>query len=437
MRKREVAIRSALWAGWRLLQVVAVVAIAMVIYRQFGLDHHPIYRLDVDVYRMGGRAWLDGTRLYGSSGSTKFTTQDHTHLAFTYPPLAAILFTGFAMISLPTASSLITAITLVLLVCSVYLVLDALDLWPEWTVTGESAAARRVWLALLITGLASLHLEPVWSNFGYGQINVVPMALVLADCLPRRTLLPRGTLVGLAIAIKLTPVVFLLYFALKRDWRAVATSVASFAAATAVGFVFAWRDSVDFWFHVVAVTGSRIADLRLNTNQNILSFLSRQPVPDAVRGPLWLLLSVLVLVMVAWAIWRACDDRRAGEDTLAVSCAALLGLLTSPISWSHHWVWVLPILISTAVVGYRQRNLVLLAVTAIGVAVTKWSQIEMLPSGHEWTAPWWRQLIGTSYVWWALAVIAAVGLTVRRPRNAALEPTEPGPAKISAEDVPG
>ena len=305
MRKREVAVRWALWAGWRLLQGVGVVVMAMLIYRLFGLDHHPIYRLDIDMYRIGGRTWLDGTRLYGSSGSNTFTTQDSTHLAFTYPPLAAILFSGFAMVSLPMAGSLITAITLVLLVCSVYLVLDALDVWPEWTVTGESAAARRAWLALLITGLATLHLEPIWSNFGYGQINVVLMAMVLADCLPRRTLLPRGALVGLAIAIKLTPAVFLLYFAIRRDWRALGTSAVSFAAATAVAFVFAWRDSFDYWFHVVGTTGARIADLRLNTNQNILSFLSRQPVPDAIRGPLWLLLNVLVLVMVAWAIRRA------------------------------------------------------------------------------------------------------------------------------------
>jgi alpha-1,2-mannosyltransferase len=281
-----------------------------------------------------------------------------------------------------------------------------------------------------------LHLEPIKSNFGYGQINVVVMALALADCMPRRTWLPRGTLLGLAIAIKLTPAVFLLYFAVRRDWHTVRTSVLSFAATTAVGFAFAWRDSIDFWFHVVAISGSRIADLRLNTNQNIFSFLSRQPVPDAIRGPLWLLLSFLVLVLVAWAIWRASDNQRAGEDTLAVACAALLSLLTSPISWSHHWVWVLPILISTTVVGYRQRNLALLAVSALGLAVTKWPHIEMLPSGHEWSAPWWRQVIGTSYVWWALSVIAAVGLTARRSGNAPVEPTEPEPEKISDEDVP-
>lgn len=432
--REPVLLRGALWTGWRLLQVAGVAAMALLVYRLFGLDHHPIYRLDVDVYRMGGQAWLDGVRLYGETGSIRLITEDNTHLAFTYPPLAAILFSGFAMVSLATATSIITAITLVLLLCAIYLVLDALDVWPQWAITGESAATRRAWLALIITGFASLHLEPISSNFGYGQINVVIMTMVLADCLPKRTLLPRGLLVGLAIAIKLTPAVFILYFVIKRDWRAVGTSAVSCGLATATAFAFASRDSLDYWFGVVGNTGSRIADLRLNTNQNILSFLARLPLPDGIRGPLWILLSVLVLGLVIWATRRAVI---AGYDTLAVACVALLALLTSPISWSHHWVWVVPIVISTAVVGYRQRNVFLLVVSAIGVAVTKWPHIEMLPSGNEWSAPWWRQLVGTSYVWWALSVTAAVGLTVRLSSDESTGPTTKPAPELVDQDIPG
>lgn len=422
MGKCEVIGHRALWIAWRLLQGVGVLAMAIVVYRLFGLDHHLAYRLDIDVYRIGGRMWLNGTRLYGPTGATKVITADNTHLAFTYPPLAAILFSGFAVVSLSAANSIITAISLVLLLCAVFLVLDALDVWRQWTITGESATARRVWLAVIIAGLATLHLEPIRSNFGYGQINVVVMTMVLADCLPKRTLLPRGVLVGLAIAIKLTPAVFVLYFVIKRDWRAVRTSALSLGAATAAGFVLAWRDSIDYWFRVVGGTASRIPDLRLNTNQNLLSLLARQPLPDGIRGPLWLSLSILVLAMTVWAMRRAVA---AGYDLLAVACAAVLALLTSPISWSHHWVWVLPITISTTVIGYRQRNPALLAVSAVGVAVARWPHIELLPSGHEWSAPWWGQLIGTSYLWWALSVPAAVGFTVRPSSLESADPSSP------------
>ena len=40
-----------------------------------------------------------------------------------------------------------------------------------------------------------------------------------------------------------------------------------------------------------------------------------------------------------------------------------------------------------------------------------WIPLELLPKHHEETASWWRQLLGMSYVWWALAAIVVVGLT--------------------------
>ena len=74
---------------------------------------------------------------------------------------------------------------------------------------------------------AVVYLEPIPANFAFGQINVVLMTLVIADCVPRRTPWPRGLLLGLAIALKLTPAVFLLYFLLRRDGRAALTAVGS------------------------------------------------------------------------------------------------------------------------------------------------------------------------------------------------------------------
>jgi alpha-1,2-mannosyltransferase len=93
-------------------------------------------------------------------------------------------------------------------------------------------------------------------------------------------------------------------------------------------------------------------------------------------------------------------------------CVALFGLVVSPVSWSHHWVWALPTVITGAVVAYRRRNVALGLVTVIGVALMMWVPLELLPKHREETAAWWRQLLGMSYVWWALAVIVVAGLTV-------------------------
>jgi alpha-1,2-mannosyltransferase len=86
--------------------------------------------------------------------------------------------------------------------------------------------------------------------------------------------------------------------------------------------------------------------------------------------------------------------------------------MVSPVSWSHHWVWVLPALLVTAILAWRRRNVALALVTAAGVALLAWTPLELLPKHHEETANWWRQLLGMSYVWWALALLVAAGLTV-------------------------
>jgi alpha-1,2-mannosyltransferase len=93
-------------------------------------------------------------------------------------------------------------------------------------------------------------------------------------------------------------------------------------------------------------------------------------------------------------------------------CVALFGLVVSPVSWSHHWVWVLPAVLVTGILGWRRHNVALLVVSATGVALMRWSPIDLLPKHHEASAAWWRQLAGMSYVWWALAVIVAIGVTV-------------------------
>lgn len=95
---------------------------------------------------------------------------------------------------------------------------------------------------------------------------------------------------------------------------------------------------------------------------------------------------------------------------LALICVALFGLVVSPVSWSHHWVWVLPTLVVTGVLAWRYRHAGLAAVTAVGLALMVWTPIDLLPEHQEADAAWWRQLLGGSYVWWAVATIVVAGL---------------------------
>lgn len=401
--------------------MLAVPAAATLGFAIWQLIWHADYRIDIDVYRMGARAWLNNRPLY--TGGVMFHTPIGLDLPFTYPPLAAVAFCPFAWLGLPAASVAITLTTLTLLIVSTLIVLTRLDVWATSRVAPGPAWLRRSWLAVLIAATAALLLEPVRSNFAYGQINVVLMTLVIADCVPRRTPWSRGILLGLGMALKLTPAVFLLYFALRRDARAALTALASFVAATLVGFAVAWTDSWEYWTDTVRKT-ERIGSADLNTNQNIAGTLARLGAGADQRFALWVAGCLLVLAVTIWATRRVLD---AGEPTLAVVCIALFGLAVSPVSWSHHWVWMLPAVLVTGVLAWRRRNAALAVVSAAGLALVVWTPIELLPKHHESTAAFWRQLVGASYLWWALAtlVTAGIALTVgsRPQQSTILDPT--------------
>lgn len=392
---------------WRLLQAVIVLAVAhcgWTVFRDLP------YLIDADVYRMGGQAWLQGRPLYADG--TLFQTQVGLGLPFTYPPLAAVAFAPLALVTLPTASAAITVVTCLLLVVSTWIVLTRLDVAQNWPV-GGSARLRRWWLAAGLVALAAWCFEPLLENFRFGQINVILMTLVIADCVPRRTPWPRGLLLGLAIALKLTPAVFLLYFLLRRDIRALVTSVVSFSAATAVGFALAWRDSWEYWTSTVHHT-DRIGTPTLNTNQNAAGALARLELGQTIHFVLWTASCLAVLALTVWSVRRllAAGSDDTDEPTLALVCVAMFGLIVSPVSWSHHWVWMLPAITVTSVLAYRRREPLLAVLAAAGTALMIWSPIELLPEHQEAQAAWWRQLFGMSYVWWALVFIMVAGLRV-------------------------
>jgi alpha-1,2-mannosyltransferase len=424
-RGPEAAAQSDSWrkTGWLLLQLAALAALGYAGWRVLGSS---VYRIDIDIYRMGGQAWLDGHPLY--SPDVKFHTPIGLNLPFTYPPLAAVIFAPFAWLGMPAASVTITLITLVLLLVSTMIVLTRLDVWTTSRAVPGPAWLRRWWLAALVVAWATLYWEPIQANFAFGQINVVLMTLVIAECVPRHTPWPRGLLLGLGIALKLTPAVFLLYFLLNRDRRAVLTSLASVVAAVAAGFALAWRDSWEYWTHTVRNT-DRIGSASLNTNQNIAGTLARLGLDDHQRFLPWVVACFLVLALTVWAARRAL---RAGEPVLAVICIALFGLAVSPVSWSHHWVWMLEAVIVTAVLGWRRRNAALAFVSAAGVAAMVWTPIDLMPKHHEVTAPLWRQLVGVSYLWWALATLVATGATVAVRTATATAPRTAAPAPVTA-----
>jgi alpha-1,2-mannosyltransferase len=334
-------------------------------------------RIDLDVYRLGAEVWLAGGDLYGRLPPTLIGN----HLPFTYPPVSAVLFTPFTLLSHRAGSFALTLLSVVVLALVLVVVARALAVRPAPLLVG----------ALLP---AALLLEPVRVTLYFGQVNVLLMGLVVADCLVRTPRWPRGALVGLAAAVKLTPAAFVLFFLLRGDRRAALTAVVSFACVTAAGFALNWRGSLEFWTHAV-FDPDRIGKVSHESNQSLAGFLARLGIE---RGALWL---VLVCVVVAVGVLAV---RRTVEPVTALGLNACVVLLVSPVSWSHHWVWAVPLLFAAGVAAWRIRSRAAVALAGGGALVCYLSP--------HW---WWDSDDGThvlsataggAYLWCALAVLA-------------------------------
>ncbi|WP_254896654.1 glycosyltransferase 87 family protein [Amycolatopsis sp. Hca4] len=268
--------------GYVLLGAQLLVLVALLVSYNGGRWRFPAYRVDLDVYRLGSTAVLHGQALYG----TLPPTGDGQFLLFTYPPFAAILLTPLAVLPYWAACLALTLLTLGVLVLVLVAVLRAFG-------------ARCDWPRVVVLLLAAEALEPVLRTLYAGQIDLLLLALVVLDVLvdhPRR---PRGLLIGLAAAIKLTPAVFLLYLLLRRDTRAAVTAVVTFLAATAVGFLLAGADSVRYWTSALWDTG-RVGEPTYAGDQSLLGLLARAGVPVQARTAWWLPLVAVVLVLTVW-----------------------------------------------------------------------------------------------------------------------------------------
>jgi alpha-1,2-mannosyltransferase len=368
---------------------LAVAAFFLLRFTRHGISFAP-YRLDLDVYRIGGRVWLRHGDLYGALPATSAGVR----FPFSYPPIAAVLLSPLALAPLAVDAALVTlsGIALTALVLRMFVRSAA---GPEagswWTVA---------WLLPV-----ALVLEPVRSTLGYGQVNIVLMTLVAADCLLPAPRWPRGALVGLAAAVKLTPAVFVLFFLCRGDRRAAGTAAVSFAACTAAGFLLAGHDSARYWTSIVFQTG-RPGSPVFTTNQSIQAVLGRAGIaPHTPAGTAaWLLLSAAVLA-AAWAgMRRALAD---SEDAWALSLNAFAALLISPISWSHHWVWGEMAVLVLAIRSVRQRHRGGLAAAIAGLAVFAAAPQWWLPSGQNRETHWaaWQQVLGSSYVILAVVIL--------------------------------
>lgn len=298
--------------------------------------------LDFSVYWHGGKILNDaGWAASGLYGPT-VEWAGGPGLPFTYPPFAALVFSLLARFPEPVALQLFNTGGVAV---AAWLSLLAVRYWnarADWRRTFETPRSR--WIAAAAV-LAMLSLGPWRETLAFGQINILLMGLMAADLLSRnhrwnRSMPGSGFLVGVAAGIKLTPLVFGLYYLVRKDWRGLANMGAGFAATVLLGWLLRPAESLQFWLEILPDT-SRIGGAGYVDNLSIKGALLHFGVPAAAVTLPWLLLCLLVVALAAAVIKLATDQ---GARVVAMSATALAMLLISPVSWSHHWVWVAAIL---------------------------------------------------------------------------------------------
>lgn len=378
-----------------------------------GLQRIPPYRIDLDVYRTGGQVFRDGGEIYGELPQLA----EGAHLPFTYPPLSAQLFSVLTLVPLPVASALLTLVTIALLAYVVQLVLTRTTARPD----------RELWWVTVAVLAVALWSGPVRETLGFGQVNVLLMALVVVDLVRGRGRWWGGTLTGLAMAVKLTPAVFLLYFVLRRDWRGLATAVVSAAAFTGIGHLLAPDDSVRYWTFAIR-DPARIGGLAFSSNQSVNGVVHRIGLEGTAASVAWFAVSCLIGLLIAWVAWRLL---RGGHEIAAVVTVGYVALFCSPVSWGHHWVWAVPSVVLALVWASRAsgrrrdgegdgagddyaRGWLLLAYT--GVVIFLGTPQWWVPHNDDRELGWGpiEHLVGNAYLLWALLFLVVTGLRAAR-----------------------
>jgi alpha-1,2-mannosyltransferase len=378
-RRRTVAIRAA----------VALAGLAALVwYLLPGLSepgaHWPMW--DVSVYWWGGQQAVRGAALYAPGA----------RYSFTYPPFAAALFAIAADGAKGVLKAAITAgSTVALLVLC-------------WQSLGAAGVRRQPETVFTVSALALL-TRPVGYTLHLGEVNLMVATLVGADLLRRRDAgWWQGVATGIAAGIKLTPLIFIAYLAITRRLRAAAAAAGTFTITVAVGLTVLPAQSRVYWLSGVFWDENRVGNPVNPSNQSLSGAVARLAGNlDAARG--WWLAAAFVTALGGLAI--ACWAHRRGHRLAGVACCAITGLLISPLTWTHHWVWVVPLLIQLAVIAVRLRSGwygLAAAVTAVvfsGLVPMPWPGHPLSPG---------RLIQGDLYVLCGLSVLAGAALTLTR-----------------------
>jgi alpha-1,2-mannosyltransferase len=350
--------------------------------------------VDLEVYRRAGSLLLAGGNFYDLPGQ----------LQFLYPPIAAVLAVPLALLPLTAVQIGWTAAGAVALVAILH----------RFGLTG--------WLLSLAGVVVVYIVEPVVQTLAFGQLGIFLVALVVLDLAPgprvfSRRLLPEGVLTAVAAAIKLTPAIFVVYLLAVRKFRAFWVAVLTGVVITLISAAIVPAASYEFWTRLAHGDTGLGHSIIYYTNQSVMADIVR--IFGLGRAPAIVGLALSAVVALA-GVWAAMLWHRLGDVRLAVNLCGVAGLLASPVSWLHHFVWVVPLamsLLERRPISPRRLPAWFLVLGWLFVGWVVVAPFTDLPNGADVELQWtWSQHALASVTAVVGLVLLAGAILIARPR---------------------
>lgn len=312
---------------------------------------HLLSWFDLDVYN-------DAGLIARHHPASLYTWQLQPGIKFTYTPFAALVFDLGSRLAVPVLHWGMTLVSIAVLPAVVWLTFGALG----WR-------GRERLTATLAVAAVALWTEPVVRALELGQIELLLMALIVWDLCQNDRRAWKGAGIGLAAGIKMVPLIFIPYLVLCGKIRQAVVAAAAFGCTAVAGFALLPHASTKWWLTGYFLHAGNVGDVGSLVNQSLLAVITRAMGGVSAATPVWL--PIAVLTAAAGLTAGALLHRRGRPAAGWVTCA-LTGLLVSPVSWDHHWVWVVPgliVLIDRAVRSHGRARWMWWALAAAVTAV--------------------------------------------------------------------
>ena len=318
---------------------------------------------------------------------------------FIYPPPSLLVLYPLHFFDYDTAKGLMLAANHLCLLFATWFMFRRLFGQEFARAPGQLAGAFAIIYILLF--------DPTAVTLNLGQVNLL---LLVCLCFTWHALKRNAGAfalaipLSLAITIKTYPVVLLPLLVFRRRYAAAAVTVALFGIYCVASYLLLPQNVWPEWFQKVLPTGGEAHPGPWN--QNIRAFVARAFLPNIFSEPLVALpgivkplIGLLSLTVVGMTLLAGLRSWRSGVSPRAIdfefSLFLFMMFLIAPVSWEHHFVYLLPslvlvilLLLSGEIRGHWRWIL------ALSLCLIGW-RIPITDPGL--TKGWWTLLISAKF----------------------------------------